>query len=70
MSKNDDDAKLIIGGLLIANALGAFDDEETTQKKAFENDYGLDEETAERAVELMDEEGLDEDEAAELAEIL
>jgi hypothetical protein len=70
MSKHDDDAKLIIGGLLIANALGVFDDEETTQKKTFENDYGLDEETAEKAVELMDEEGLDEDEAAELAELL
>jgi len=69
MENKDDDSK-IIGGLLIANALGVFDDEETAQKKTFENDYGLDEEAAERAAELMDEEGLDEDEAAELAELI
>ncbi len=67
---SNDDAKKIIAGLIIADAMGVFDSEETTQKKTFENDYGLDEETAERAVELMDEEGLDEDEAAELADLL
>lgn len=37
----------IIVGLLIANALGVFDDEETAQKKTFENNYGLDAELAE-----------------------
>lgn len=37
------------------------------QKKTFMQDYDLDEDTAERASELMDE-GLDEDDAAELAE--
>ncbi len=67
---SNDDTKKIIAGLIIADAVGVFDDEETIQKKVFENDYGLDEDTAERAVELMDEEGLDEDEAAELAELI
>jgi hypothetical protein len=45
------------------------DPEMDEQKKTFINDYGLDEDTADTAVELMDE-GLDEDEAAEIAEEL
>jgi len=44
-----------------------FDPEMDEQKKTFIKDYGLDEDTADTAVELMDE-GLDEDEAAEIAE--
>ena len=42
--------------------------DENEQKKMFIEDYGLDPDIAERATELMDEEGLDEDEAAEIAE--
>jgi hypothetical protein len=45
------------------------DPEMDEQKKTFIKDYGLDEDTADTAVELMDE-GLDEDEAAEIAEEL
>lgn len=45
------------------------DPEMDEQKKTFIKDYGLDEDTANTAVELMDE-GLDEDEAAEIAEEL
>ena len=44
-----------------------FDPEMDEQKKTFIKDYGLDEDTADTAMELMDE-GLDEDEAAEIAE--
>ncbi len=43
--------------------------EENENKKMFIEDYGLDPEVAEQASELMDE-GLDEDEAAEIAESL
>ncbi len=50
------------------DAGGIFDDIKPDQKEIFEEDYGLDEETAERAAALMDEEGLGEDEAAEIAE--
>lgn len=39
------------------------------QKQVFIKDYGLDDDTSEKASELMDE-GLDEDEAAELAELI
>ena len=45
------------------------DPEMDEQKKTFIKDYGLDEDAADTAVELMDE-GLDEDEAAEIAEEL
>lgn len=46
-----------------------FEDDTDEQKKTFIEDYGLDEDVAEKASELMDE-GLDEDEAAELAELI
>lgn len=49
------------------NDINEYDPEMDEQKKTFIKDYGLDEDTADTAVELMDE-GLDEDEAAEIAE--
>jgi hypothetical protein len=49
--------------------INEYDPEIDEQKKTFIKDYGLDEDTADKAVELMDE-GLDEDEAAEIAEEL
>lgn len=49
------------------NEINEYDPEMDEQKKTFIKDYGLDEDTADTAVELMDE-GLDEDEAAEIAE--
>ena len=44
--------------------------DEDENKKMFIKDCGLDPDIAERASELMDEEGLDEDEATELSEVL
>jgi len=49
------------------NDINEYDPETDEQKKTFIKDYGLDEDTADKAIELMDE-GLDEDEAAEIAE--
>ncbi len=46
------------------------DPEEIIEIAEIARDHGLDIETAEKAKELMDEEGLDEDEATELVEEL